>query len=357
MQSIQYCQLPLNQIVEGDCKNVMKTFPDESIDLVMFSPPYFGLRDYGVEAESVWGEHVACDHEWTNAKPVRTRGYDGKHAKGIIWPTLHGKICSKCGAWKGQLGLEYDWRMYINHLLEVCEEIKRVLKKEGSMYIVIGDVYNGRSHFKDYPVKSLMGIPWRLAFALIEKLNFILRNDIIWVKPNALPSSVKDRLSNKYEHIFHFVKSRKYYYNLDAIREPHSSVRDLGRKRTEQTHSKYYGVRPSGYLVQHPLGKNPGDLWRIPTRPFNGPHLAPYPPEICVRPILSSCPPNGIVLDPFAGSGTTCMVAKALGRKWIGIEICSKYAEMARARVNAAPNTIVAIENVSEAWKAVDSIR
>jgi site-specific DNA-methyltransferase (cytosine-N4-specific) len=298
-------------------------------------------------------------------------------------------------------------------MVTVCRELKRVLKRTGSMYIVLGDTYFGGGHggntlyktpsgqlvksvkqgessnyvpimnWKDeiYKPKCLLGIPWRVAFALIDD-SWILRNDIIWRKPNAMPSSVKDRLTQTYEHIFHFVKNRKYYYDLDAIREPHTSVKDLGRKRLDTKTPKYDlavklgagKICPSGYLAQHPKGKNPGDVltkhdvavrrfptgdlgytdplhvkayhekgknlgdfWNVCTKPFKGAHFAVYPEAICVNPILSSSPPNGTVLDPMAGSGTTCVVAKKLGRNFIGIELNPKYVELARKRLEAVP--------------------
>jgi site-specific DNA-methyltransferase (cytosine-N4-specific) len=207
----------------------MRSFPAESIDMVIFSPPYYGLRDYGEAAETIWGGDPNCQHEWSEVVKPKERGSYGKNSwrrsgrdQEAKWKKQRSNFCSKCGCWKGQLGLEPSWRMYIDHMVEVCHEVKRVLKKTGSMYIVIGDTY-ASSKCGSYTPKCLMGIPWRLVFALIDQLGFILRNSIIWFKPNSLPSSVKDRLSNTYEYVFHFVKQRKYFYNLDAIRVSHSS--------------------------------------------------------------------------------------------------------------------------------------
>jgi len=426
----------MNEIICGDAREVLKKLPSESIDFVMFSPPYYGLRNYGEGAETIWGGDPNCEHEWSTIVKPKERGSYGKSSwrrpsrdHETKWNNQYSNFCVKCGAWKGQLGLEPSWRMYIDHLVEICRELKRVLKKTGSMYIVIGDTYFGGGHggdtlyrlpsgelvksvkqgrssnyvpkmrWKDdiYKPKCLMGIPWRLAFALIDD-GWILRNDIIWYKPNHMPESVKDRLTRSYEHIFHFVKSRRYYYNLDMIREPHTSIKDLGRKRLDtQTPKHDLAVKlragkmgPSGYLGQHSLGKNPGDTlitkhdeavgrignysytdplhtkpynlkgknpgdyWMINTRPFKGVHFAVYPVDICLRPILSSCPPNGIVLDPMAGSGTTLLAAELInhGRwdefripvneyarrtkwnlKWIGIDINPEYCEIARKRL------------------------
>lgn len=378
-------ELPVNQILCGDCVEVMKTFPAESVDMSMFSPPYYGLRDYQIQ---------------------------------------------------GQIGLEPTWKEYIMHIIDVCREIKRLLKKVGSMYMVMGDIYAGshcgkgdKTLFQNYrrlkvaenlyekdgpqakatgyQPKCLMGIPWRLAFILIDD-GWILRNDIIWHKPNAMPSSVKDRLTTTYEHIFHFVKRRKYYYDLDAIRLKHQTLGDKakhgfgkkshgGRKKnikgSETSAFHVHGKNPGDvikidmhhgssltkgrachYKNQHiesspkgknpgdvvstkhdlavnrvgdfsytdPLhakaynikGKNPGDYWGICTKPFKGAHFAVYPEKLCVKPIKSSCPPNGIVLDPMCGSGTTCVVAKKLGRNYIGIDLNPDYIAIAKKRLS-----------------------
>jgi len=381
----------LDRIICGDCREVLKRLPEESIHMVMFSPPYWGLRNYGAEAESAWGGDPSCRHEWGGAK-----------------------FCTKCGAWRGQLGLEPDFRMYIQHLVEVMREVRRVLRRDGSAYIVLGDTYAGRTALDGLssgskgegrpPVprsleKCKLLIPHRVAIALVDD-GWIVRNDIVWYKPNHLPSSVKDRLTNAYEFVFHLTRSRRYYYDLDAIREPHTSIKDLGRTRLDTKTPKYDlavtleagKVNPTSYLGQHPLGKNPGDVvrvgftkhdlavgrvdsfsypdplharpyhplgrnpgdfWEIPARPFKGAHFATYPPELCVRPILSSCPPGGVVLDPMCGSGTTLLVAKALGRHFIGIEIVPGYVEMARRRVAKVAAPLAPITNIRDALVAV----
>jgi len=477
--------LPLNRILCGNCLEVMRRFPNECIDMVIFSPPYYGLRDYGEAAKTVWNSNKNCEHEWSEDMIQKQRG----HAKGAtakVWNHImevqgtavnQGSFCIKCGAWKGQLGLEPSWQMYIEHMVEICQEIKRILKKTGSMYIVIGDTYAsshcGKAHktlfqnFRrikveenlynkptlakavDYKPKCLMGIPWRLAFALIEE-QWVLRNAIIWHKPNAMPSSVKDRLTQTYEHIFHFVKFRRYYYNLDMIREPPKTTAPLkessnltkhdlaiGRvgnfSYTDPLHTKAYnqkGKNPGDVVkyvqveprtlggwwkadaprTTHPFGKNPGDTWKwseetketswyhnlgklrqkmrllglpernpkgrnpgdywsVCTKPFKGAHFAVYPVEICLRPILSSCPPNGVVLDPFAGSGTTCLACELINRqkwdeldytpneavkrtkwnlKWIGIEINENYVRIAEKRLEPYITQKTLLEEVSK---------
>ncbi len=266
--------LPVDQVLVGDCINVMKGFPEESIDMVMFSPPYWGLRDYGEGTETVWGGSSDCKHEWVeevcglvheNRNNLRGSQEEVVGKTGTAWIRKYDQktvgFCLKCGAWRGQLGLEPNSQMYIAHMVEVCREIKRVLKKTGSVYIVLGDTFMN---------KQKLGIPWRIRFALNED-GWISRSDIVWHKPNAMPSSVKDRLNTTYEMIFHFVKQEKYYYNLDAIREPHTSLKDLGRKRLDTRTPKHDlavkigagSIGPSGYLVQHPLGKNPGDVMSV----------------------------------------------------------------------------------------------
>jgi site-specific DNA-methyltransferase (adenine-specific) len=348
-------ELPINEIVCGDAAEQLRKFPDECIDFCMTSPPYWGLRDYGI---------------------------------------------------KGQFGLEQNFREYISELLEVFDQLQRVLKSTGSFYLNLGDTY---SRGDTIPAKCMIGIPWRVALALVDE-GWILRNAICWYRANSMPASVKDRLSNTYEHIFHFVKSKKYYYNLDAIREPHSfepkpfniRVRDAQKGRLhskwgvlahaserevkaydEQNYTPKYpherrhfqllsmGIGHGGHTGKtvrhdHPLGKNPGDLWTVNSKQHPFAHFAVYPEEICVRPILSSCPEKvctkcgmpqlptgdsckcgvgfrpGIVMDMFAGSGTTLVVAKKLGRDFVGIELNLEYVKIARQRLAGVSRPITA---------------
>jgi site-specific DNA-methyltransferase (adenine-specific) len=276
---------------------------------------------------------------------------------------------------KGQLGLESDFREYVSKLLGVFDELKRVLKRTGSFYLNLGDTYSRGGAIQ---AKCMIGIPWRVALALIDR-GWILRNAICWYRANSMPASVKDRLSNTYEHIFHFVKSKKYYYNLDAIRVPHKfaakpfniRVRDAQKGRLQ---SKWgilsMAIAHGGHTGKtvrhdHPLGKNPGDLWTINSKQHPFAHFAVYPEEICVGPILSSCPEQvcvkcgtprfsndccecndgfhpGIVLDMFAGSGTTPVVARKLGRDYVGIELNPEYVKIAKQRLASVSRPIAA---------------
>jgi DNA modification methylase len=298
----------VNKVHANDCLDFMKRLPEKSIDFCMTSPPYWQLRNYGVE---------------------------------------------------GQVGREKTPEEYIEKLLIIFRELKRVLKDTGSFYLNLGDTYigTGNCRAKSWKIqKQLALIPARVAIA-IQDDGWILRNDICWYKPNGLPSSVKDRLTCRWEHIFHFVKQRKYYYNLDAIREPlkASTIKRIrnrvklhertGRPFTEK--SKYFTADCSqfganGFLSGKSLGRflnlkgsNPGDFWAISVKPLSMAHFAVYPEELCIRPIKSSCPPGGIVFDMFSGSGTTLVVAKKLGRRFIGCDLNHDYVRIARRRLKA----------------------
>jgi len=291
----------VNKIHTRNTLEILKQMPDDFVDMSITSPPYWNLRDYGDETETIWGGDKECKHDWD--KYVRPN------------------FCSKCGAWKGQLGLEPHPNMFINNLVEIFRELKRVLKKTGSFYLNIGDTYYATSavtkdkwkHKKSIgtPEKSnyvydekwlqpkqLMLIPSRLAIAMQED-GWILRNDIIWHKPNPMPTSVKDRLNNTYEHVFHFVKSRKYYYNLDAIRIPHKTATfERAKHAFNKTGASIHSaVKETGQkkfaenLLSGKLsGKNPGDFWLINTKPCPKAHFAVFPKELVEGPIKSSCP-------------------------------------------------------------------
>lgn len=365
----------INKIICGDCLEVMREMPSKSIDMCLTSPPYWGLRDYGVE--QIFGGDKDCEHEWGEKIIQKQRGAAaGESAqvgnqKNKIQGTHinQGNFCLKCHAWKGQLGLEPTPEMYIEHMTEIFHEVKRVLKKEGTLWLNVGDTYGGSCQgggdtglskeryrkelltYTDKPQKKLMPkcmlmIPERLAWSLIQD-GWILRNKIPWIKPNCMPSSVKDRFTNKWEYVFLLSKNRKYYFDLDSVREPHSFNRwslsnPIGSKFAKQaapgqTQHSWQRKGYAGYfdgegnLLVHPKGKNPGDIWTIPTVPcpIKGIHFATFPEELCRKAILPGSPEEGIVLDPFCGIGTACYVAQRLGRKFIGIDIKQEYCEKA----------------------------
>jgi DNA modification methylase len=264
---------------QGHVLDVLPLLPAGSVQCVVTSPPYYGLRDYG--------------HE-------------------------------------GQIGLEPSPAEYVARMVAVFAQVRRVLAADGVVWLNLGDSYA--------PSKNLLGIPWRVAFALQDD-GWTLRNAVIWHKPNAMPESVTDRLSCRYEHVFLFSKSRRYTFDLDAVREPHSAVTIARSGRARITAYAPPGQTPGrkGETTPNELGGNPGDVWSIPTSPFPGAHFATMPPELARRCILAGCPTDGTVLDPFAGSGTTLKVARSLGRKSVGIELNPAYIDIIRDRIGQTP--------------------
>ena len=307
----------INKIICGDNLSVMKKMPDESIDMALTSPPYWGLRDYGFK--QIFGGDPDCKHIWTteNVYHDNLRFRDpnkkakvghNKNPKVYSDPKLKQGDCIYCGAWKGQLGLEPTPELYIEHLTEIFNEVKRILKKEGTLWLNIGDTYSTHTSkrsgqfgkdikegFDDIysqkrilPLqeKCLCMIPERLAWSLIQN-GWILRNKIPWIKPNYMPSSAKDRYTNKWEYIFYFVKSRKNYFDLDSVREPHKGTGGgpgFGANALQQ--NRNYEQR------EHPKGKNPGDIWIINTQPcpFKNIHFATFPEKLCKKAIIPGSP-------------------------------------------------------------------
>jgi DNA modification methylase len=270
----------LNRIYHGDAKAVLSTWPDSFVDLCLTSPPYWKVKDYGVP---------------------------------------------------NQLGQEETPEAYIDSLVDTLMEVGRVLKPSGSLYLNLGDTYRAR---------SLLALPWRVAIRLINS-GYLLRNDIVWAKRNSLPTSTTTRFRNSHEYVFFLVKQPGYYFNLDAVREPHQT-----KTKTLQVEQRPHGssrkIRGGGF-PGHMNGKNPADVFSLHTenRPkkyivpgydFEG-HFAPFPESLCEKPILASCPPGGIVLDPFMGSGTTAVVARRLGRQFLGIDLSAEYVKLAEARL------------------------
>lgn len=277
---------------------------DDSVDLIVTSPPYFNLRSYKDS-----GEH-----------------YDG------------------------QIGAETTPAEFVDALIEATKEMMRVLKPSGSIWVNLGDSYVGYKNNSSTPRsldgskksrkgvkgganvppagrfgiehlqapnKSLIGVPWRYALRCVDELGLILREDVIWAKPNGLPESVKDRCARKHEYWFHFTLQPKYYSSVDEIREQHSDG-----------------------SVGHPLGKLPSSVWVVQTQPLTVPkelgidHFAAFPMEFPRRIIKGWCPDGGVVLDPFGGTGTTALVASVLGRHGITVDLSADYCRLAEWRVN-----------------------
>ena len=288
---------------------------------------------------------------------------------------------------EGQLGLEESFHEYIDKLCAIFDEIRRVLKQTGTCWVNIGDTYSTRIKGKwgpylqskssrqesdasrtkcqgsNLPSKCLLQIPARFAIGMISR-GWILRNEIIWHKPTAMPDGAKDRFTVDFEKIFFFVKQEHYWFDLDSVREPHKEhnktealkqARKMGfqgntsykdwyfhmRKKTDWTGGRHSlqmgklaarGVQKTKLI--HPLGRAKRCVWSIATRPFFENHFATYPPTLIETPVKAGCPKGGIVLDPFIGSGTTALVAKRLGRRFIGIDLNPQYVRMAKKRLS-----------------------
>jgi len=335
-----------NIILVGDVLTKLKELPDESIDCVVTSPPYWGLRDYGT---ATWeGGSEGCDHREAPSGATNNRSNnDMGHA--------YKDICLKCGAKRidRQIGLEKTPEEYVAKMVAVFREVKRVLKKEGTLWLNLGDSFAGGGRcgdpkhqkgdnsaeataesYKGIPAKNLVGIPWRVAFAL-QKDGWILRQDIIWHKPNPMPESVTDRCTKAHEYVFLLAKSQYYFFDNEAIKEPSSTEEGrlfgIVRDRVYEYDSKLAAFgRPRGsHETPEVDNRNRRSVWTITTKPFREAHFATFPEDLVEPMIKAGCPVGGVVLDCFIGSGTTAVVAKRLGRNYIGIELNPKYARMA----------------------------
>ena len=275
--------MKLNYIYQGNCLEVLKTFEDNCINCCITSPPYYGLRDYGVD---------------------------------------------------GQIGNEDTPEDYVNNLVEIFDEVKRVLREDGALWLNLGDGWANK-RIGEIKQKDLIGIPWMVAFALRES-GWYLRQDIIWSKGNPMPESVKDRCTKSHEYIFLLSKNRKYYYNYQAIKEPAVTKPTLRDKNKEGYQADYAkGDRFSkGERIYGADGmRNKRDVWNVNTKPCKEAHFATYPDTLIEPCVLAGCPEGGIVLDPFMGAGTTGMVARQYGRDYIGIELNAEYVDMANKRI------------------------
>lgn len=331
----------------GDCLEVMRGMDDQSVQTCITSPPYFGLRDYGVD---------------------------------------------------GQIGLEATPAEFVARLVEVFREVRRLLRDDGTLWLNLGDSYatdskwggstggkaaaglhgaNGGGRTKSFPRlpdKNLIGIPWRVAFALQED-GWYLRQDIIWAKPNPMPESVKDRCTKAHEYLFLLSKGADYYYDQGAIREPAAPsslarwAQDVdnqvgsdrvpgktnGAMKAVGGRSKRDSFARAGAVAEHVLpgqsaaqhrsdreeetfdtaSRNKRSVWTVPTMPFKGAHFATFPERLIEPCVLAGAPASGVVLDPFMGTGTTALVAERMGRRWVGCELNPQTAADAESRIRA----------------------
>lgn len=311
-----------HRILVGDCIEMMRTLPDQSVHTCITSPPYFGLRDYGVD---------------------------------------------------GQIGLEASPREFIESLVAVFREVRRVLRDDGTLWVNLGDSYASggrggggrymaergdgawqgkgdatgwRSAPAGWKHKDLLGLPWRLAIALQDE-GWYLRQDIIWHKPNPMPESIKDRCTKAHEYLFLLSKSPRYYFDQGSIREParaQAAPESASRRNSFARETKYTDGE-HGQTAQHRTGRDDVDydetrnkrsVWTVATASFKGAHFATFPPDL-IRPcVLAGSPRGGMVLDPFGGAGTTALVAMQEGRQSVICELNPEYAALARQRLDTA---------------------
>jgi DNA modification methylase len=283
--------LELDRVHTGSAVDVLSTLPSKCVNTVVTSPPYFGHRKYTGEFDSV-----------------------------------------------DEVGREESVGDYVQRLVKIFEEVRRVLRDDGTLWLNLGDTYRAN---------QLLGVPWRVALALQDD-GWLLRSDIIWHKPNAMPSSVKTRPTTDHEYLFLFAKSEKYRYFQDAIREPHKTFGADSKMKGGRNHFGKRGGTPEagknggdsnlhdGRWDQafHPLGRNRRTVWSVPLSKFRGAHFAVFPEALISPCILAGSQVGDVVLDPFIGSGTTGLVALRHNRHFIGVELVKEYAEIARNRTS-----------------------
>lgn len=293
----------MGRILCGDSLEMLKTLPDCSVDCCVTSPPYYGLRDYGVD---------------------------------------------------GQIGLEDTPEHFVDRLKDVFSEVRRVLKPDGTCWVNLGDSYAGNNsrtstgragmglkreticHRVGGKTKDLIGIPWMVAFALRED-GWYLRQDIIWAKSNPMPESVTDRCTKSHEYIFLLSKSPKYYFDNEAIKEgakTRPTARDKNKEGYKADYAKGDRFSPGERVYGADGRRNKRDVWRVPVQPVKEAHFATFPEKLIEPCILAGCKEGGVVLDPFFGSGTTGIVAERYGRDYIGIELNPEYVKIAERRLN-----------------------
>ena len=279
------------EIHNGDCIEVMRSMPDESVHCCVTSPPYWGLRDYGVD---------------------------------------------------GQIGLEETLQEWVEKMVAVFREVRRVLRKDGTCWVNLGDSYagnpsGGQGGTGGLKPKDIIGQPWRVALAL-QADGWLLRQDIIWHKPNPMPESVRDRCTKAHEYLFLLTKSERYWWDWEAIAEPSIYAGDVkvGLGSTKDFCPVKQRTVPKGTRIV-PEKRNKRSVWTVPAAPYSEAHFATYPPDLIKPCILAGCPAGGTVLDPFAGSGTTGQVALELGRSAVLIELNPEYVKLIHKRCNITP--------------------
>lgn len=317
MERVKTYQEPKHTIYCGHALDILQGMSAESVDMVITSPPYWGLRTYKTEP-IIWGENH-CEHEWGKEIIRRDRGKtedspDVRQPRAMIGTeTRQGNFCLKCNAWRGELGLEPTIELYIQHLILIFNEVKRVLKKTGTCWVNIDDSYSATrwsntpstsfnpkcadvvlQKHTSLPDKCLCLIPQRFVLAMVQE-GWLLRNDIVWNKPNPMPESVKDRFTGSWEHLFFFVKSKHYFFEQQFEPLQQSSVERIEYPwHLNKEHPVYPQVgdfdERMGERFANPLGRNKRDVWEINTQPYPEAHFATFPEKLCETPILAGCP-------------------------------------------------------------------
>ena len=352
------------EILEGNCLDTLKQLPDECVNTCITSPPYWGLRDYGT---ATWiGGDPNCNH-MRDSKVNPNGNTDTGHKamfdqENAVGDAIYKSECPKCGAKRKdqQLGLEDTPDQFVENLVNVFREVRRVLKDDGTVWLNLGDSYHRSG--SDQPTqkgmlntsginekygwdhkhknklinlkpKDLVGIPWKVAFAL-QADGWYLRQDIIWHKPNPMPESVKDRCTKSHEYIFLLSKNAHYYFDQEAIKEGTTTKDSTIRNRDETKLNNTPGrTRMEGLKTNEYETKNKRSVWTVTTKPYSEAHFATYPHDLIIPCIKAGCPENGTVLDPFGGSGTTDQVAAQLNRNAILCELNPEYIKIANQRL------------------------
>ena len=356
-----------NKVFLGDCRDVLKEYPDKCVDTCITSPPYWGLRDYGT---STWvGGDKDCSHRRDTKKSDKCiTGHKNFDEMLGVGDAIYKSECKRCGAKRvdSQIGLEDEVSDYIEQLVDVFGEVHRILKDDGTVWLNLGDSYSGSTgksggvskiqsvkrqvdtgsigslrpaKVAGLKRKDLIGVPWRAAFAL-QKYGWYLRQDIIWHKPNPMPEPANDRCVKSHEYIFLLSKNPQYYFDADSIKEP--SI-------TPNTGTSWKQRKLDGEPMRHGLQgaaavgagnfktyekRNKRSVWTVSTKPYAGAHFATFPPELITPCIKAGSREGGIVLDPFMGSGTIAEYSKKLGRLYTGVELNEEYHALINERTS-----------------------
>lgn len=367
------------EIKQGDCLEVLKTLPSESVNCCITSPPYWGLRDYGT-GEWIGGD-TNCSHK-RDSKQSELTQTGHRNLEGAVGDGIYKDKCKRCGAERKdrQIGLELTPDNYVQKMVDVFREVRRVLRGDGTLWLNLGDTYSAQRWTKKgetttpaqpmngmsdtwraiaptkesgLPDKNLVGIPWRVAFAL-QADGWYLRQDIIWHKPNPMPESVTDRCTKAHEYIFLMSKNPNYYFDNESIKE--RSVWDVdGNGTIKRAERQKEGLKSNptemknGIRIKYPNGKhgdaqqspktiygkrNKRSVWSVNVKPYKEAHFATFPKELIEPCVLAGCPKDGTILDPFGGSGTTAEVAIENGRNALLVELNPEYIELAKTRIS-----------------------